>query len=133
MDNQLYTLKNNIIKTVIKYAIVAVILMIILFSKNYSIALGLAFGCIVSLINFSIMIHCIDNLFNGDVKSRYYYTFFYLVRLLTSSFAILYAIKLESLSLTTTIIGLLSIKIVLTLGAIFKTEKKCKKSYISTI
>jgi len=122
LDNHLYHLKNNIIKTVIKYAIVAVMLMMILYSKNYSIALGLAFGCIVSLINFSIMTHCINNLFSGDLKSRYYYTFFYLIRLLTSSFTIFYAIKLESLSLVTTIIGLLSIKIVLTLKAIFRAE-----------
>lgn len=122
MDKQLYNLMNNIINAVIKYAIATAIIMLIIFSKNYSLALGLVFGCMIALINFFIMVHCIINLFNGDVKSRYYYISFYLARLLTSSFAIFYAIKLESLSLVTTIIGLLSIKVVLTLKTIFRAE-----------
>lgn len=106
-------------KTSIYIAVVTIVL-VIAFFRDISYAFGFLFGSIAALINFYLVSYSIDNLFSGKAKSRWYYAFFYIIRLALSALIMWKAIQLNSLNLFTATLGLFSVKISLTIDALIK-------------
>lgn len=110
----------------LKYMLVMSIIIFSLFYKNISYALGFALGGITCLVSFKLMVKSLEGIVEKRTYSRAFFNGHYLLRLLMVTAVLLGAIMLESISLLTTVIGILTIRIVITWEAITKHIKSQK-------
>ena len=115
-------LKVGTIKTLLYLSITSLILYLV-FMKNLSYGNGLLAGGFISLVNLYITAFSVNHIFYGQAQSGLYYMFFYVLKMVLSGVVLFAAIKFgNSLSLITTFIGLFSVRVILTLEAIFKSK-----------
>jgi hypothetical protein len=110
----------------LKYLIVVSTILFSFFYKNLSYALGFVLGGTACLVNFNLMIKSLEGMVSKTNYSRAFFTGHFLLRLLIVTIALLGALMLESVSLLTTVAGILTIRIVITWEAITKHIKRYK-------
>lgn len=110
----------------IKYLFVISAILFSLSFKNLSLPLGFVLGGIASLINFRLMVKSLEGMFSKTIYSKSSFNGYFLLRLILVTTVLLSALKLESLNLLTTVVGILTIRIVITWEAIIKHIKRYK-------
>jgi hypothetical protein len=115
----------NIYNKSLKYLAVVSIILFALSYKNLSYALGFVMGGIACLVNFKLMIKSFEGMVSKTVDSKAFFNGLFLLRWVLVTAVLFGAIKLEYVNLFTTVLGILTIKIVIT----WETIKNYIKSY----
>lgn len=110
----------------VKFVIIVSVVLGCLFFRNLSYALGFLLGGTACLVNFFFMAKSIEGMFNKTAYSKAFFNGYYL-RLIIVAAVLTAAIKLESISLVTTVIGILTINIIITWEAVSRYIKSKKK------
>lgn len=108
----------------LRYLLVISILLFSLFYKNISYALGFVLGGIACLVNFRLMVNSVEGMVSKRTYSRAFFNEHFLLRLILVIIVLSAAIMLESVSLFTTVLGILTIRIVITWEAVAKHIKR---------
>lgn len=104
----------------IKFLLVISVLLLCLLHNNVSYALGFVLGGSVCLLNFRFMVISLEGMINRTTYSKAFFSGNYLLRLILTTSVLAAAILLQSVNLFTTVIGILTIKIIITIEAMIK-------------
>lgn len=105
---------SSIYAKTVKYLLVVSIVLFSLFYSNVSYALGFVLGGVASLVNFSLMAKSLEGMISKSTYSKVFFNGNILLRHILVLAVLLSALMLESVNLVTTVVGILSIKIVIT-------------------
>ncbi|HYE09509.1 MAG TPA: ATP synthase subunit I [Patescibacteria group bacterium] len=122
-----YEIKNIYAKC-IKYLLVTAVLLFCLFIKNISYALGFVLGGLVCLVNFSLMVKSIQDIFVSTTFSKAFFSGLFSIRLIITLIVLWFAIKLDSINLFTTVLGMLSMKTVIIIDEVIQNIKSIGNS-----
>jgi hypothetical protein len=122
-----YEIKNIYAKC-IKYLLVAAILLFCLFIKNISYALGFVLGGSACLVNFSLMVKSVQDMFGRTTFSKAFFSGLFLIRLLITLVVLWCAMKFNSINLFTTVLGMLSMKTVIIFDEVIQHIKSLGNS-----
>lgn len=110
----------------LKYLLVISIVLFSLFYRKLSYALGFVLGGAACLINFNLMVKSLEGMVSKTTYSRAFFNGYFLLRLALVIAVLFGALMLESINLFTAVIGILTIRIVLTWEAIIRHIKSLK-------
>lgn len=116
----------SIYKHSLQYLIIIALILTVVFWGNYSISLGLLSGGIVSLLNYRINAYSIGRIFRRNSKSTFFFAGLYVIRLILIIIVITYSYYYQSLNLFSAVVGLLWVRIVITVEAIIHQLRKTK-------
>ncbi len=117
---------SSIYDKAVKYLLVASIILFSLFFKNTSIALGFVLGGAACLLNFNLLVRSLEGMVNKTTYSKAFFNGYFLLRLGLVLAVLSSAITLESVDLFTTVLGIFTIRIVMTWEALTKHIKSLK-------
>jgi F0F1-type ATP synthase assembly protein I len=107
----------------VKFVLIVSLVLVCLFYRNLSYALGFLLGGTACIINFRLMVKSFEGLFINTNNTKAFFNG-YSLRLIIVTVVLAAAIKLESINLVTTVIGILTINLIITWVAISKYIKK---------
>jgi len=111
---------SSIYDKAVKYFLVVSIVLFSLFYSDVSYALGFVLGGVACLINFSLLVNSLEGMVSKTTYSKAFFNGYFSLRLVLVLAVLLGALLLESVNLFTTVIGVLSIKIVITWEVLLK-------------
>lgn len=114
---------SSIYNRAVKYLLVSSIVMFSLSYKNISYALGFVLGGAACLMNFNLLVRSLEGMISKTTYSKAFFNWYFLLRLFLVLAVLCSAIMLESVNLLTAVLGILTIRIVITWEALIKHIK----------
>lgn len=111
----------------LKYLLAVSLILFSLLHEDISYALGLLLGGVACLVNFKLMIKSLEGMIDKRAYSKAFFNGCYSLRLGLVLAVLVSAIVLESVNLFTAVVGILTIRLVVTWEA-FSSNNKRQKS-----